>query len=186
MWGSKGTDLLTADKVVTAGEKSVQALDSCPGYDEPPEKSAGKESAETLKPGFFHSSSRNLDGYADNGDLVGIYIGRQQEEAQVGTNYWLGARNCWQLKLPQRKVNRQHIQGGGMLTDAGARGASWVRTNVGLSASMQSGQRPFSVIQTNTQRNGTTVGESLLHSGKLFQRLTTNATRNISGNGGRP
>jgi hypothetical protein len=186
MWGSKGTDLLTADKVVTAGEKSVQALDSCPGYDEPPEKSAGKESAETLKPGFFHSSSRNLDGYADNGDLVGIYIGRQQEEAQVGTNYWLGARNCWQLKLPQRKVNRQHIQGGGMLTDAGARGAYWVRTNVGLSASMQSGQRPFSVIQTNTQRNGTTVGESLLHSGKLFQRLTTNATRNISGNGGRP
>jgi hypothetical protein len=175
-----------ADKIVTAGEKSVQALDSCPGYDEPPEKSAGQERAEELSPGFFPFSNLNLDGYAADGDLVGIYICRQREKAHVGTNYWLAARNSWPFKFPQRKVNRQHIQGGGMLTDAGARCAYWARSNVGLSESMQYGEWFFPVIQTNAPRNGTAKVGSLFHLEKLFQRFTTIATRNMSGDGGRP
>src|SRR6266404_9512675 len=122
MSGSKGRDHLTADKVANSDEKPVDAFDSCPSYEEPAEKSAGQERVEELNRGFFYFNDRNLEGYTDSGDLIGNWIGRQREGAQVGTNYWFGACNHLKFKFRRQKLSRQHIQGGGTLMDAGGRG----------------------------------------------------------------
>jgi len=130
MSGSKRNDLLMADKVAKSVEKSVEAFDSCPSYDEPAEKSAGQERAEELNRGFFYFNDRDLDGSTDSGDLIGNWIGRQREGAQVGTNYWFGACNHLKFKFRRHKVSQQHLQGGGALMDTGGRGHYCVRSNL--------------------------------------------------------
>ena len=54
MSGSKGRNLLTADKVANSDEKSVDALRCGRGYYEPAEKSAGLERVEEVNRGCFH------------------------------------------------------------------------------------------------------------------------------------
>ncbi len=185
MSGSKRNDLLMADKVAKSVEKSVEAFDSCPSYDEPAEKSAGQERAEELNRGFFYFNDRDLDGYTDNGDLTGNWIGRQGQGAQAGTYYWFGACNRLHFNLGHQTVSQQHIQAGGTLMDGGARIDYWVRFNLGLSESAQN-RRLFGVIQTNAQRNVPTTVEFQFHLERSFQRSSTNAMRSASRNGGRP
>jgi hypothetical protein len=185
MSGSKGIDLLMADKVAKSDEKSVEALDSWPSYDGPSEKSAGQESVEELNHGFFHFSDRYPNGYTDNRDLIGTWIERRGRVAQTGTNHWFGAHKRFNFKFRHQKVSRQYIQTGGTLTYAGARSAHWVRFNLGLSTPMQYGRWLFPVSQTNAQRNVPARVEMLFHLERPFQRSSMNATGSASGNGGR-
>ncbi len=106
-----------ADKVANAEEKSVDPLDSGPRYDEPAETSAGQERLEELNRGFLDFHDRYLNGYTENGDLIGSWIG-----PQAGTNYWFGALNRLQFKIRHQKVNPQHVPGEGTVMDAVARG----------------------------------------------------------------
>jgi hypothetical protein len=89
--------------------------------------------------------------------------------------------NFWHQKVSQR-----HVQGGSTSMDADARGDCWVRSNLGLSASVQYRRWLFPVIQPNAERNVTATVGILLHPRRIFQRFSTNATRRASGNGGRP
>jgi hypothetical protein len=186
MSGSKGKDLLMADNVANSDEKLVDAHDCSPSYYEPAEKSAGQERVEALNRGFFHFNDRYPNGYTDNGDLIGSGIGRQREGAQVGTNHWFGACNHLQFKFRRQRVSWQHIQTGGTVTYAGARIDYWVRCKLGLSESAQYRAWPFSVTQTNGQRNVTAKVEILFHLERSFQPSRTSATGSASGNGGRP
>ena len=186
MSGSKGRDHLTADKVANSDEKPVDAFDSCPSYEEPAEKSAGQERVEVLNRGFFHFNDRYPNGYTDNGDLIGNWIGRQSEGAQVGTNHWFGACNHLQFKFRRQRVSWQHIQTGGTVTYAGARIDYWVRCKLGLSESAQYRAWAFSMTQTNSQRNVTAPVEFLFQLESSIQRSRTNATGSASGDGGRP
>ena len=186
MSGSKGNDLLKADKVANSDEKSVDALGCGRTYHEPAEKSAGQERVGELNRGFFHVNDRYPNGYTDNGDLIANWIGRQREGEQVGTNYWYRARKSLNFKFRHQKVSWQYIQTGGTLTYAGGRSDHWVRFNLGLSESAQYRAWPFSVTQTNGQRNVTAKVEILFHLERSFQPSRTSATGSASGNGGRP
>jgi hypothetical protein len=99
MSGSKGKDLLMADKVANSEEKSVDAFDSGSSYYEPAEKSASQERVEEQNRGFFYFNDHHLNGYTGNGDLFESWIGRQGQQAQAGTNYWFGARNPLQFNF---------------------------------------------------------------------------------------
>jgi hypothetical protein len=186
MLDPKGKDLLMADKVANSDEKSVDAFDGRPSYDEPAEKSAGQERVEELNRGFFYFNDHDVDGYTDSGDLIGNWIVRQQEGGQVGTNYWFGTCNHLQFKFQRQKLSRRHLHGGRTLMDAGGRGHNRVHSNLGLLASVQYGRWLFPAIQPNTQRNVTVMVEILIFQEKLFQRSSAKATRSASGNGGRP
>ena len=186
MSGSKGKDLLMGDKVANSDEKSVDAFDGRPSYDEPAEKSAGQERVEELNRGFFYFNDHDVDGYTDSGDLIGNWIVRQQERGQVGTNYWFGTCNHLQFKFQRQKLSRRHLHGGRTVMDAGGRGHYRVRSDLGLLASVQNGRWLFLRIQPNAQRNVTAMVEILIFQEKLFQRCSAKATRSASGNGGRP
>jgi capsule assembly protein Wzi len=129
-WTQKDKDLLMADKVANSDEKSVDAFDGRPSYDEPAEKGAGQERVEELNRGFFYFNDHDVDGYADSGDLIGNWIVRQQEGGQVGTNYWFGTCNHLQFKFQRQKLSRQHLHGGRTLMDAGGRGHYRARSNL--------------------------------------------------------
>src|SRR5439155_1253708 len=100
-----------------------------------------------LSHGFFYWNDRYLNGYTSNNQLLGSWIGRQGQGAQVWTNYWFSARNRLQFNYRHQKVSQQFIPGGGTLTDVGVRNDYWLRPNFGLSTWAQYERWLFPVIQ---------------------------------------
>jgi len=137
-----------------------------------------------LSHGFFYSNDRYLNGYTSDGQLLGSWIGRQGQGAQVWANYWFNARNRLQFNYRHQKVSQQFIPGGGTLTDVGVRNDYWLRPNLGLSTWAQYERWLFPVIQPNSARNVTVGVELQFQPQKLFQRgATTNAAPDTSGIG---
>jgi membrane-associated phospholipid phosphatase len=136
--------------------------------------------------GFYYSNGTWRSGYTNNGNLMGSWIGRDGQGAQAWANYWLGARNRLQFNFRHEKISRQLMPGGGTLTDVGARGDYWVRSNLDLSASVQYEQWRFPVIQPNAQRTVTTTVQILFQPEKLFRRFSTDVAGNSFGDRGRP
>jgi hypothetical protein len=136
--------------------------------------------------GFYYSNFRYLNGYVNNGNLLGSWIGRQGQGAQAWTNYWFNARNRLQFNFRHQKVSQEFIPGGGSLTDVGVRGDYWLRADLSLCASVQYERWLFPAIQPNAQRNATASVEILFQPQKLFQRAATNSEQATSEKGGRP
>src|SRR5262249_5923823 len=66
-----------------------------------------------LSHGFFYANARYLDGYTNEGNLIGSWIGREGQGAQASTNYWFSARTRLQLNFRHQKVSQQFVPGGG-------------------------------------------------------------------------
>lgn len=118
--------------------------------------------------GYYYRASRYLNGFTDDGVLLGNWVGRQGQGAQAWTNYWFSPRNRIQLDFRHQKVSQQFVPGGGTLTDAGVRADYWVRSNLGLSASVQYERWLFPIIQPGAERNIAASIEIQFHPQKLF------------------
>jgi hypothetical protein len=136
--------------------------------------------------GFYYSANRYLNGERSNGNLLGSWIGRGGQGEQAWSNYWFTPRTRIQLNFRHQKVGQQFIPGGGTLTDVGARGDYWVRSNLSLSASVQYERWLFPVIQPNAQKNVSSTVEILFQPQKLFRRAAGGSIGAESGTGGRP
>jgi membrane-associated phospholipid phosphatase len=106
--------------------------------------------------GFFYWNSRYVSGYTNEGNLLGSWIGRDGQGAQVWTNYWFTPRNRLQFNFRHEKVSQQFLPGGGSLTDVGAEGNFAIRKTLDLSVSVQYERWLFPVIQPGEQKNFTT------------------------------
>lgn len=120
-------------------------------YTDPP--GGGK----TAVHGFFYFNDRFRSGYANEESLIGSWIGRQGQGARVWTNYWFTPKSKLQLNFRHQKVSQQFISGGGTLTDFGASGDYWLRSNINLFAQIQHERWLFPVIQPNVARNLTAM-----------------------------
>jgi membrane-associated phospholipid phosphatase len=106
-----------------------------------------------LSHGFFYFNFRFKEGYTNQGQLLGSWIGREGQGAQAWTNYWFSARNRLQINFRHQKVSQQFVPGGGTLTDVGVRGDYWLTRSLGLSTSFQYERWLFPVIQPGPQRD---------------------------------
>ncbi len=106
-----------------------------------------------LSHGFFYSNFRFKEGYTNQGQLLGSWIGREGQGAQAWANYWFGARNRLQVNFRHQKVSQQFVPGGGTLTDVGVQGDYWPCQILGLRASVQYERWLFPVIQPGPQRD---------------------------------
>jgi hypothetical protein len=136
--------------------------------------------------GVFYANDTWRNGYTNAGNIIGSWIGRAGQGAQAWTNYWFGARNRLQLNFRHQKVSKEFIPGGGTLTDVGARADYWVRSDLGLSTSVQYERWLFPLIQPNPSTNVSATVEILFQPQKLFQRSDPRAKGSGSGDGGRP
>src|SRR5882672_1298893 len=136
--------------------------------------------------GFYYSNFRYLNGYVNNGNLLGSWIGRQGQGAQAWTNYWFNARDRVQLNFRHQKVSQEFIPGGGTLTDVGVRWDYQVRPNLGLSATVQHERWLFPVIQPGAQKNVAASVQILFQPQKLFQHTARPEQGAAAGEGGRP
>ena len=109
--------------------------------------------------GFYYKNSRFLNGYTNDGFLIGSWIGRDGQGAQGWLNYWFSSRNRIQLSFRHQKASQQFDPGGGTLTDAGVRGDYWFRDRIGITASVQYEKWLFPVLQSGSQQDvGASIG----------------------------
>lgn len=102
--------------------------------------------------GFYYFNYTWRNGYTNNGNLMGSWIGREGQGAQAWSNYWFNSRDRLQFNFRHQKVSQEFLPGGGTLTDVGARAEYWVRSTVSVSASVQHERWLFPVIQANPQK----------------------------------
>ncbi len=140
----------------------------------------------TNEPGTFYFNGTWRSGYTNDGNIIGSWVGRGGQGAQAWSNYWFGARNRLQFNFRHQKVSQEFIPGGGTLTDVGVRADYWVRSYLGLSASVQYERWLFPVIQPNAERNVGALVEIMFAPQKLFQRSSGMVTQAASTPGGRP
>jgi Capsule assembly protein Wzi/PAP2 superfamily len=136
--------------------------------------------------GYYYTNGHYLSGYTNNGNILGSWIGRGGQGEQVWSNYWFTPRTRIQLNFRHQKVGQQFIPGGGTLTDVGARGDYWMRSNLSLSASVQYERWLLPVIQPNAQKNVSATVEIQFQPQKLFRRAAGGSVGAESGTGDRP
>ena len=103
--------------------------------------------------GFFYYSARYVDGYTNNGTLIGNWIGRQGQGAQAWTNYWFSPRSRLQFFYRHQKVSQDFITYGGTLWDAGVRQDFWLKSVLSVSWQVQYENWIFPIIATGHQSN---------------------------------
>src|SRR5467141_3056680 len=136
--------------------------------------------------GFYYLANRYLNGYTNNGNLLGSWLGRAGQGAQAWSNYWFTPRNRLQFYFRHQKVSQEFVPGGGSLTDAGVRTDYSLRSDLSLSVSVKHERWLFPVIQPNASRNVTATVQILFEPHKLFQRPAVNAQGATLGTGDRP
>lgn len=109
-----------------------------------------------LSRGYYYWNTRYLNGYTSNANLLGSWIGRQGQGVQAWSNYWFTPRDRLQLNFRHHKVSQQFLPGGGTLSDAGARGDFWPRSDFCVSVILQYEKWTFPVLAPRPQTNWTT------------------------------
>jgi Capsule assembly protein Wzi/PAP2 superfamily len=136
-----------------------------------------------LSHGFFYFNARYLDGYTNDRNLIGSWIGRQGQGAQAWTNYWFSPRTRLQLNFRHQKVSQQFVPGGGTLTDIGVRSDFMLGKNTSITVSVQHERWLFPIIQPETQRN-VSASVGITFSPQSFLRRA--ASMGDAESGGRP
>jgi len=137
-------------------------------------------------PGSFYGNATWRNGYTNNGDLIGSWIGRGGQGAQAWSNYWFTPRNRLQFYFRHQKVSQEFVSGGGSLTDAGVRTDYSLRSNLSLSVSVQHERWLFPVIQPNEARNVTASVGISFEPQKIFRSSQADSGDVSSAKGGRP
>src|SRR5262249_35064871 len=104
-------------------------------------------------PGFVYFDARRyLNGYTNNGQLMGNWVGRAGRGGQGWLTYSFSPQTKLQLSYRHQEVSRDFI-GGGRLVDYAASGEARVSRNFGLSASVQYEQWKFPALAATRQSN---------------------------------
>lgn len=140
----------------------------------------------TNEPGSWYNNTTWRNGYTNNGNIMGSWIGRGGQGAQAWTNYWFNTRSRLQLNFRHQKVSKDFVPGGGSLTDVGVKGDYSLRANLSVSVSVQHERWLFPVIQPGAQKNVAASVQILFQPQKLFQHSAATASGNVATPGDRP
>jgi hypothetical protein len=128
-------------------------------------------------PGYWYFNDTWRNGYTNEGNLIGSWIGRGGQGAQAWSNYWFTPKNRIQVNFRHEKVSAQFLPGGGSLTDVGARGDIWLHNGVDMSASVQYERWLIPAIQPTVSRNVAVSVGVLFEPQKLLRHLPAAESR---------
>lgn len=106
-------------------------------------------------PGFvYYDQRRYRDGYTNNGNLMGSWIGRAGRGGQAWITYWLSSRNKIQAGYRLQTVSRNFIEGGRSV-DYSLQ-SEFVLDRVGVSCHFQYEQWNFPILVSKPQTDVST------------------------------
>jgi hypothetical protein len=106
-------------------------------------------------PGFvYYGFRRYRDGYTNDGNILGSWIGRAGRGGQGWLTYWFSPRSTLQFGYRYQKVDRDFLQGG-HLDDFSVRSQIMLSNNLNLSGNLQFEHWYFPLLSPNGQSNVT-------------------------------
>lgn len=103
--------------------------------------------------GCFYHNIQYVNGYTNNGNLMGSWIGRAAEGEMVQSNYWISGSKKIGFELRHRKIDRQFLPQGGTQNDAALTADLLTRTGFRVSGSLQYERWSIPVLAPETQSN---------------------------------
>jgi len=107
------------------------------GYTDLPGNLQNGSATSHYGPGIFYTNSRYPNGYTNDGNLLGNWLGRQSQGAEAWSTYRFTPRNFIQASFRHQKVSQQVMPGGGSLTDFSLSANSWLRNDLSVAATVQ-------------------------------------------------
>ncbi|MGB6876746.1 MAG: capsule assembly Wzi family protein [Candidatus Acidiferrales bacterium] len=108
-----------------------------------------------LQHGFFYWNDRYRNGYTNDGNLIGSWIGREGQGAQAWSTYWFTTKDKLQFSFRHQKVSQQLVPFGGTLTDGGVSADFWIGSQVSISPAVQDEEWDFPVLAPTRQTDVT-------------------------------
>lgn len=103
--------------------------------------------------GCYYNNGQYLNGYTNNGELMGTWVGRAAQGEAIRSNYWLGPQKKIGIELRHRKIDSQFLAGGGTQNDAGLNGDFLLKSGFRLSGMVQYERWEIPLLAANRQSN---------------------------------
>jgi len=87
--------------------------------------------------GCYYTNSQYLNGYTNNGELMGTWLGRAAQGESVRSTYWLNSTKRIGIELRHRKVDRQFLPQGGTQNDVAVNTDFLLKSGFRLSGTLQ-------------------------------------------------
>lgn len=87
--------------------------------------------------GCYYSNGQYLNGYTNNGELMGTWLGRAAQGEAIRSNYWLGAQKKIGVELRHRKIDQQFLPQGGTQNDVAVNGDFFVKSGFHFAGMVQ-------------------------------------------------
>jgi hypothetical protein len=106
--------------------------------------------------GFYYFNDRYRNGYTNDGNLLGSWIGRDGQGEQAWLTYWQSPRSYIRVRYRHQEVSQQFVPYGGNMNDGGVEASLWLGRKLSISASLQYEKWDFPVLRPGPTSNLTT------------------------------
>jgi membrane-associated phospholipid phosphatase len=101
----------------------------------------------------YYGNSQYVNGYTNNGMLLGTWLGREAQGELVRSTYWLGPQEKIGIELRHRKIDSKYLSQGGTQNDVGVNGDFFVRSGFRLSGVVQYERWQIPLLAAKRQSN---------------------------------
>ncbi len=105
--------------------------------------------------GCFYHNFQYVNGYTNNGQLMGTWIGRAAQDELISSNYWFGPTRKIGIEVRHRKVDRRFLPLGGTQNDAAVNSDFLVKSGFRFSGTLQYERWQMPLLALNRQSNVT-------------------------------
>ena len=105
--------------------------------------------------GCFYHNFQYVNGYTNDGQLMGTWIGRAAQGELIRSNYWLSATKKIGIELRHRKVDRQFLPQGGTQNDVAVNADFLTRSGFRFSGLVQYERWQIPLLAATRQSNVT-------------------------------
>jgi hypothetical protein len=101
----------------------------------------------------YYSNSQYLNGYTNNGVLMGTWLGRAAQGESVKSTYWLSPQKKIGIEVRHRKIDRQYLPQGGTQNDVAVNSDFFVKSGFRLSGTVQYERWQIPLLASTRQSN---------------------------------
>jgi hypothetical protein len=107
---------------------------------------------------YYYANSHYPQGYTNDGQILGSWIGRQGDGGKISSSYWFSGRNKLTLSYRKMTSDKSFLRGGNLSDISGD--MTWmVRPGIELSAMSQFERWKFPLLSSGPRSNFTTTVE---------------------------
>jgi membrane-associated phospholipid phosphatase len=105
--------------------------------------------------GCFYHNFQYVNGYTNDGQLMGTWIGRAAQGESIRSNYWLSATKKIEIELKHRKIDRQFLPQGGTQNDVALNSDFLTKAGFRFTGTLQYERWQIPLLATSRQSNVT-------------------------------